>query len=171
MLGTNIIHSPSSNEGTPWKFRHVHGGATKNAPPDQMNFQLDDSTNIFIGARTISEKKNFGGIILPIFPIFWLPKINHYEEYPNSLIIELTTWNNRTDFQVNSATIRSNSQTFELVKTTLTDGASELFFPLSAEQTSEFELTNLSLTVNGEQRNLPTINFKKTKQRWKFIGP
>ncbi|MEO1255093.1 MAG: hypothetical protein AAFY41_09440 [Bacteroidota bacterium] len=124
-----------------------------------------------IGARTISEKKNFGGIILPIFPIFWLPKINYYEEHPNNLIIKLSTWNNETGIQINSATIRTNSQTFELVKTTLTDGVTELFFPLSAEQTSEFELTNLSLTVNSEQRILPPINFKKMKQRWKFIGP
>ena len=171
MLGTNIIHSPSSTEGTPWKHKHVHGGATKNAPPDMVIFQLNDTTNITVGARTIYEKKNFGGILFPIFPIFWLPKIDYYEEQPNSLIIELSTWNNDTNFQVKSATIKSNSKTYELQETTITDVETELRFPLSAEQTSEFELTNLSLTVNGELRNLPSINFRKMKQRWRFIGP
>ena len=74
MLGTNWIHSPASKEGMPLKYWHIHGGATKNSPPDSWIFSIEDSTQVIISARTISERKRFGGIILPILPLFLLPK-------------------------------------------------------------------------------------------------
>lgn len=166
-----MIHSPSSNEGTPWKQEHVHGGATKKAPPDKIIFQINDSTFILVGARTIYEKKNFGGILFPIFPLFWLPKVNFYKEEPNSLIIELSTLGNEIELQVNSASITSSGQTYQYKEVLKLASSTEIKFPLSAEQTTEFELTKLSLFVNGKFKNLPKIRFKKMKQRWRFIGP
>jgi len=73
MIGTSWIHAPSSKEGMPLKSFHVHGGATKNSPPDSWIFSLEDSTSVIVSARTISEKIKFGRIILPI-PLFFFAK-------------------------------------------------------------------------------------------------
>lgn len=171
ILGTNVIHSPSSKEGSPWKHRHTHGGATKKAPPDGVTFEINDFTLLVVSARVILVKKNFGGILLPIFPIFWLPKINHYEDEPNRLIIELSTIGDELEIDSASATLISNGESFEIQEIRTTWEKTELVFALSAEETTAFELRDLTLIINKESKELPMIAFRKMKQRWRFVGP
>lgn len=171
LLGTNMIHSPSADEGIPWKYRHVHGGATKNAPPDAIIIQVDDSTRIIVNARTIWQKNNFGGILIPIFPIFWLPKINSYKDQPNSLIIELSTIGKAADLEINAAVLITADAAYSPHEIKRTESKAELNFPLAAEQVTDFKLTNLSVIINDECKSLPEIRFKKMKQRMFFIGP
>jgi hypothetical protein len=175
ILGTNMIHSPSSDEGAPLKARHVHGGPTRRAPPDAIQFKIDDSTYAIVGARTIWERKNFGGVILPILPIFWLPRINYYKDSPNCLIIEMSTLSapgiKSTDFEVESAAIIENSTTFELQDATKAGSFVELRFSLPAENITEFELTNVAISSNGQVTKLPAVRFTRMKQRWRFLGP
>ena len=172
MLGTNLVHSPTATEGTSWKNTHVHGGPTKKAPPDAIIFQIDDSTNVKVGARVIWEKKNFTGILFPIFPIFWLPKTNYYKSEPNSLVIELTTIGSRVNLQVASAKILANGLSYEIEsKRTKSFVVTELRFPVPAKHTPDFKLTNLSIVINDTTVVLPPITFRRMKQRWRFVGP
>lgn len=77
--GKDLIHSPKALGGNEIRLRHIHGGATKNSPPDIVGLKSlnDDSTSIFVSAKHIEEKKMWGGIGVPIFPIFFLPKIDY----------------------------------------------------------------------------------------------
>jgi hypothetical protein len=171
ILGTNMIHSPISEEGTSWKHRNVHGGATKNAPPESIIFKVNDSTSIIVGARTVWEKKNFGGILFPIFPIFWFPKIDFYKDQPNSLFIEVSKIGQGNAFEIISATIKSNRETFEFIKVGNSSVFKELGFCLNAEETNEFKLVNLTLKIDDKPIEIPSIKFQKMKQRWRFFGP
>lgn len=187
IFGTNWIHSPTSDKGIGWKNRHVHGGATKNSPPDALAFFYEqDSTTIIVNAQTISEKKNFGGIVLPIFPLFWLPKINFYADQPNSLVIKVSTSSPKNiEFETDSTTITADGQLYPISNAMTTKypihnfpsygvrlhNTWELEFPLEAEQLDTFELNKLEFSIDNEPTNLPTIKFEKVKQRWVFVGP
>ena len=71
MLGTNWIHSPTADEGIALKNRHVHGGPTKNSPPDALAFFYEqDSTTIIVNAQTISEKKTSEELLFQFFLFF-----------------------------------------------------------------------------------------------------
>jgi hypothetical protein len=188
VLGTNWIHSPTSDLGIALKNRHVHGGATKNSPPDALGFFYEqDSITIIVSAQTISEKKNFGGVVLPILPLFWLPKINSYKGQPNTLIIKVSTSSSKNiELQTDSTTIIANGQQLYSISTAMATNVPmqnflaygvtllnswELKFPLEAEQTDAFELNKLAFSINNEPRHVPTIKFQKVKQRWAFMGP
>jgi hypothetical protein len=171
MIGTNMIHSPTSEEGRSWKHRHVHGGATKKAPPDAIIFDVNDSMSVIVGAQNIWEKKNFGGILFPIFPIFWLPKNDYYKNYPNTLIIEVSTIGKIQKFEIISATISSNGNSYGLRNIRNSLSLKELEFDLNAGQTKEFDLTGLTLKLDDKIIELPTIKFDQMKQRWRFLGP
>ena len=187
MLGTNWIHSPTSDDGLAWKNRHVHGGPTKNSPPDALAFfYVKYSTTIIVNAQTISEKKNFGGIVLPIFPLFWLPKINFYENQPNSLVIKVSTSSSKNiELETESTNLIADGQLYPISNAMTTNfplhnlpaykaglqNSWKLEFPLEAKQLDTFELNNLGFSINNEPINLPTIKFQKVKQRWVFIGP
>ena len=168
------------------KNRHVHGGATKNSPPDALAFVYEqDSTTIIVNAQTISEKINFGGIVLPIFPLFWLPKINYYKKRPNSLVIKVSASSSKgIELETDSTIIiaygqlypTSNAMTTKFIHNFPSYGVGlqnswELEFPLEAEQLDAFELNKLGFSINNETIDLPTIKFQKVKQRWLFMGP
>ena len=187
VLGSSWIHSPSSTEGSPQKFRHVHGGAVKNAPPDTWIFSFDeDTTLITVRARPISEKRHFGGIILPIVPLFWLPKTDYYVEEPDSLIINIEVHSKKpVQWLLDSAAIIFSGKIYPTSASTIQNSttyffpsspnsnslAKELYFPLVAEQVDAFEMINLKFMLDDKEVSLPTIAFKKTKQRWRFVGP
>ena len=89
--GNRVIHSPNAVGGIPLKHRHIHGGATKKSPPDAIEIKSReyDSLSIFIGAQPLKDKKKWGGIFLPVVPIFYLPAIDYYDNDPNSLIVNI----------------------------------------------------------------------------------
>ena len=187
VLGSSWIHSPSSAEGSPQKFRHVHGGAVKNAPPDTWIFFFEkDTTLITVRARPISEKRHFGGIILPIIPLFWLPKTDYYAKEPDSLIINVEVHSKKpVQWLLDSAAIIFSGKTYSTSASMIQNPTTyffpsspnsnsltkELYFPLIAEHVDAFEMVNLKFMLDGKEVDLPKIAFKKVKQRWRFVGP
>ena len=185
VFGSSWIHSPSSAAGSPQKFRHVHGGAVKNAPPDALTFSFkEDTTMITVKARPISEKRHFGGIILPIIPLFWLPKTDYYAEAPNGLIINIEVHSRKhVQWLLDSAAIIFSGKTYPTNASVVQNPpiyftppnsnslAKELYFPVAAKQVDAFEMINLKFELDDKEVALPRIAFKKVKQRWWFVGP
>ena len=89
LTGVNWIHSPHAQTGSGVRCFHVHGGATPHSPPDTWRMILEDSTRVDIYARTISQKTCWGGIGLPVFPLFWLPRESGYPDSATSLLLYL----------------------------------------------------------------------------------
>src|SRR5687767_2808721 len=91
MSGYQWIHSPSAPYGIPLRSRHVHGGVTKSSPADLLYIKTEgpDPISLVFSARTISEKLMWGGILFPVVPIPFFPKIDHYKSDPNTLTIYL----------------------------------------------------------------------------------
>jgi len=171
MRGTTLIHSPTAEGGIPSKPWGVNFSATKHAPPDAITLPVNDSMRIIVRAKPIWDRRQFGGILVPIFPLFWLPKSDWYEEYPNSLILQLWVQQGKADLRISSATVLADGQLYPLQEIREISGLNDLHFALPAEQTPGFELINLSVYLNDEPVTLPTIHFQQVKQRWRFIGP
>ena len=185
IIGTNWIHSPNSDTGEPWKLNHVHGGATKKAPPDTWIFSLDDTTHIAIKAQTISEKENFAGIFLPIFPVFWLKKTEYYEQVEELRINITASAISETDLLIDSIRLTANNQTFRIASSNAIEldmlspwyfydsnsNSIDMSFPISGETIEEFQLSNILIIRSNTLEKLPSITFKKMKQRWTFLGP
>ena len=120
ITGSSWIHSPSSSEGTPQKQLDVHRRSVKKPPADGWAFTFDkDSTIIIVTARTISEKNKFGGIMLPVVPLFWIPKIDHYKDLQNSLIVRITSISTKNiKLITETAVLISNQQEYQAEKQT-----------------------------------------------------
>ncbi|MEO1022877.1 MAG: hypothetical protein AAFW89_10050 [Bacteroidota bacterium] len=94
IIGTHTIHSPTSDSGNAWAYRHVHGGAQKNEPPDTIIFT--DSTagkegtiQMLVRARTIRSKVRWGGFLIPFIPLHLFRSVDYYRDNPDKLYIEL----------------------------------------------------------------------------------
>ena len=91
MLGTKTIHSQSSKNSTPLIHRHVHGGTSRNSPPEGILVFSDvDTTVCRISARVIKSKTNWGGVILPFMPLFIIPAADGYKNNPNTLELKIS---------------------------------------------------------------------------------
>jgi hypothetical protein len=67
------IFSPSSKDGAPLWYQHVHGGALTSSPPDGLYLQVknDTANYLIIFSEPISARLTSIGFLFPIIPMFW----------------------------------------------------------------------------------------------------
>ena len=201
--GKSLIHSPSADGAMPIKHFSHHGGATKNAPPDAVLLAPpeDDSIEILVQAQRLKDQNQWAGIGIPIFPVFFFPSNNHYEDSPNSLIVRFSILSDDSlTFNSDSITLRTQGNNFssqssqykgEAFSNSLTfnpktdsidvsyahDGFMyyldfiELKFPVDAFEVDTFQLIVDGIYKENKKLSFPIIEFKKTNQRFFYMGP
>ena len=169
-FSTSEIFSPNSNDGLTNQSHRTHGGPTKNSPPDQIIFELNDSIHTIIRAKVFSEKWNLSGVLLPIFPTFLLPRKNFYNESNSNLVLYLTIIGNINSVKVLHSEVKSNIGESHIVRQEQ-DLNTKLTIELNALENDSFQLNNTLIKADDIEYGIPSIKFVRMKQKWRFFGP
>lgn len=158
-----------------------------------------DSTFITIGAKHLHEKKILTGIVLPIIPVFFLPKVDYYRNDPLTLTVflllssnkEATFFTDSIELVINEKTYLpqnisyqdkkyrklkiqsdvSNTYITKQIPIVMNPEVIQLDFPISAKQSDQFQLIINGIYFEDRKVSFSTVNFKKTKQKFWFMGP
>jgi hypothetical protein len=160
-----------------------------------------DSLSIFAGAQFLSERLRWGGIIVPFFPLFFLPEKNGYRDDPYSLIVYLNVISNDSlIINPNSFKVKVNDTYYSPTSFSISDDEFDkpfqyktvmdstdlayardgmmfklepmkLKFPLNAFEIDNFELFVNGIYMSDKNYSFPVIKFIKTEQRTFIFGP
>ena len=202
MFGTSSVHSPSADDGIPLIDIYSRVTVTRKSPPDGiLLYSNPDSSLVKIQAQTIAEKKNWGGLLLPFFPLFWISKVNYYKHDPESLIVnfwlspeeEATIISDSIKVlfkgqfispaavhfdekkigkgQVITIAKKNYPKNFQNEKQLLNTKSLSLKYNLNAHSLEQFELFPNGFYSGEKKLHFSVVKFVKSKQHWRFLGP
>lgn len=165
-----------------------------------MTFEEKDSVSLMVGAKKLSKKHRWGGIFYPIFPVFFLPRTDYYRDNPNTLTIymvigansEVIVSSDSLRLYVDNQFIKPREVIYQneviqtvKIKSRNYEPAPPIFmkpleyhsnvvtinFPIDANTISEFELSIKGIYALNKPLAIPTVQFIRSEQKWRFAGP